>query len=88
MAIACSGHRVIGQGHHQTTFETLVLAMGNAVQGLAAYFETCRRKRNTVDYDTAFIVATTEADELLAKATELSQLVEDWIARRYPSLAP
>src|SRR5215467_2467929 len=28
MVIACSGYRVSGLGHHQTTFEALELAMG------------------------------------------------------------
>lgn len=51
MAIACAGYRVIGSGHHMTTFEALEIAMGAPVSALVAYFDTCRRKRNMVDYD-------------------------------------
>src|SRR6266849_6830308 len=51
MAIACAGYRVVGAGHHQTTFEAGELALGPTVANLASYFETCRRKRNLLDYD-------------------------------------
>src|SRR5215470_7873932 len=53
MAIACAGYRVVGQGHHLTTFEALELAMGPSIAPLASYFDTCRRKRNVLDYDMA-----------------------------------
>lgn len=86
MAIACSGYRVVGQTHHQTTFEALPLAIGNSAQPIATYLETYRRKHNLVDYDVAMIISTTEANEILIKATELSQLVEDWIAKQLPAL--
>jgi hypothetical protein len=88
MAIACVGYRVTGQAHHQTTFEAVELAMGKKVAALTAYFETCRRKRNTLDYDLANVVSKTEADELVQKAYEFNTLVEGWIARRHPLFAP
>jgi hypothetical protein len=50
MAIACAGYRVVGAGHHQTTFEAVELALGSSVATLASYFETCRRKRNILDF--------------------------------------
>ncbi len=53
MVLACKGYRVTGIGHHQTTFEAVELAMGSSMTALAAYFDTCRRKRNMVDYDMA-----------------------------------
>src|SRR3954451_9394604 len=65
MAIACAGYRVAGQGHHQVSFEAAELAVGASVSILTAYFELCRRKRNTLDYDVANVVSDTEADELL-----------------------
>src|SRR5262249_4448086 len=84
MAIACAGYRVVGQGHHRTTFEALELAMGRSIAPLASYFETCRRKRNMLDYDMANVVTETELGELLEKAGQFRQLVEQWIAHRYP----
>jgi hypothetical protein len=90
MAIACAGYRVaIGPGHHQTTFQAVKLAkIGGASSNLADYFDTCRRKRNLLDYDTANVVSDTEAKELLQKAAEFRQLTEAWIKNHHPNLAP
>jgi uncharacterized protein (UPF0332 family) len=76
MTLASAGYRVTGSGHHQITFEALTLAMGKSVASLSSYFETCRRKRNTVDYDAANVTSTTEADELVSKANVFYTLVE------------
>ena len=84
MAIACAGYRVTGTGAHQTSFEAADLAMGQGVATLTTYFETCRRKRNTLDYDTADIISETEADELVQKADEFHREVEAWIATNHP----
>jgi uncharacterized protein (UPF0332 family) len=87
MAIACAGYRVVGQGHHQVSYEAAELAVGGAVSKLVAYFELCRRKRNTLDYDVANVVSDTEATELLQKAKEFKQEIETWIAANHPTLA-
>jgi hypothetical protein len=70
MAIAWAGYRVVGQGHHRTTFEALELAIGRSIAPLARYFETCRRKRNMLDYDMANVATQTELRELLEKAEQ------------------
>ena len=88
MAIACAGYRVVGSGHHQTTFEAVELALGPSVTNLASYFDTCRRKRNILDYDSAQVVTGTEANELVAKAEEFRTLVEQWIAQHHAQLTP
>src|ERR1700676_3082616 len=78
MAIACAGYRIVGPGHHLTTFEAVEIAMGSSVSELAAYFDTCRRKRNQVDYDRVNAATENEAEELLNKAEEFRDLVEKW----------
>ena len=70
MTIACAGYRVVGQGHHLTTFEAIELAMGSSIVPLASYFDTCRRKRNMLDYDLANVVTETEVNELLEKVEQ------------------
>ena len=65
MAIACAGYRTSGMGHHQTTFEAAELALGTASAPFIAYFDACRRKRNTVDYDRAHVATETEASEIV-----------------------
>jgi hypothetical protein len=71
-------------GHHQTTFEAAKLVLGAASQQLTDYFETCRRKRNVIDYDYAEVVTESDANELLKKAAEYQDLVEAWIAGNHP----
>lgn len=90
LAIACAGYRVAtGVGHHQKTYQAVKTAIGTvSVENLADYFETCRRKRNNIDYDAAEIVTETEADELVEKAREFQTLIEDWIDQQHPIYKP
>ena len=62
--------------------------MGPGITAHAVYFDTCRRKRNLVDYDVANVITETEARELLGKTHECQQLVEDWITQYYPAFTP
>ena len=86
MALACAGFRVSANvpGHHQTTFEVARLVLGSPAQQLTDYFETCRRKRNVIDYDLSEVATESQAAELLQKAAEYQYLVEAWIAKRHP----
>lgn len=89
MAIACAGYRVTGKtGHHKISFESIRLALGRGADKYADYFETCRRKRNTIDYTHSHVATETEAKEILAKATEFYELVETWITKTHPTLKP
>jgi hypothetical protein len=86
MAIACAGYRTSGLGHHQTTFEAAELALGATSAPFTAYFDACRRKRNTVDYDRAHVATETEATEIVKRATDFLTLTEAWIAQNHPPL--
>lgn len=86
MVLACAGYRVTGMHHHRTTIEALALAMGPAIRDLAAYFDLCRRKRNVVDYDRAYVATKAEADELIAKVQEFKKKVAQWVAEKKPQL--
>jgi len=87
MVIACAGYRVAGPAHHLTTFEGLEIAMGQSVAALVAYFDTCRRKRNLVDYDLVNAATETEAEDLICKAEEFRELVEKWIQKHHARYA-
>lgn len=52
-------------------------------EALADYFDTCRRKRNSIDYDGSEIVSETEAEELLEKAKEFRTIIEEWIEKNH-----
>jgi hypothetical protein len=88
MAIACAGYRVSSrQENHKITIAALELALGKSSSALIDYFETCRRKRNALDYDLANIVSETESKELLGKAQGFKETIENWIAKTYPQFA-
>src|SRR6266852_977966 len=71
MAIACAGYRVTAKtGHHKISFDSIVVALGAGSDQYADYFETCRRKRNAIDYTRSHVATDTAADEILEKATE------------------
>ena len=86
MAISCAGYRIVGAGHHKISFETVKLAVGKAADPYSDYFDRCRRKRNVIDYDDAFVATETEAQEIVVKAKEFVAMVEQWIAKVHPSL--
>ena len=86
MVLACAGYRTAGLGHHQTAFEALELAMGNEIAADGAYFDMCRRKRNTVEYDSRNAATKTEAQELQDRASAFRAVVERWIGVHHPAL--
>ena len=89
MAIACAGYRLANtSGHHRLMFEVARLALGSSAAGSLDFFETCRRKRNVIDYDHASVATKTEAEEIVAEAQAFFELVEKWIATHHPKLAP
>jgi len=85
MVLACAGYRTSSSvgGHHKTTFVAVELILDSAHAPLMTYFDTCRRMRNQVDYDMAGVASETEAEELLTKALELQNIVEEWIAHKH-----
>ena len=87
MVVACAGYRVVGAGHHLTTFEAVEIAMGTSISAQITYFDTCRRKRNQVDYDRTHAATETEAEELLEKAEEFRKMVEKWISKHHATYA-
>jgi uncharacterized protein (UPF0332 family) len=86
IAIACAGYRVVGAGHHRISFEVLKLAVGRVAKPYSDYFDRCRRKRNVIDYDDAFVATETEATEIVAKAKEFIAVLERWIAKNHPAV--
>jgi len=86
MAIACAGYRVVATGHHRISFEIVKLAIGKVADPYGDYFDRCRRKRNVIDYDDAFVATDTETQEIVAKAKEFANVVEQWIAKNHSSL--
>ena len=84
MAIACAGYRITAKtGHHKVTLEAITLAVGSAARAYADYFETCRRKRNVIDYTRSHVATDTEAGEILSQAREFHGYRSDRGGGRY-----
>jgi hypothetical protein len=60
--------------------------LAKAADPYSDYFDRCRRKRNVIDYDDAFVASETEAKEIVTKAKEFADVVEQWIAKNHSSL--
>lgn len=87
MAIACAGYRVTAKtGHHKISFDSIKIALGSGANTYADYFETCRRKRNVIDYTRSHVATETEAKEIVEKATEFCEFVEAWVDVKFPNL--
>lgn len=87
MAIACAGYRIMSKvGHHRVSLESTKLVLRKPAHKYADYFETCRRKRNTIDYTFSNVATETEAKEILVEAIAFYNQVEDWITKNHPSL--
>jgi len=52
----------------------------------ADYLDTCRKKRNIVEYDYVGAATEDEASELAAYVLELREKVLDWLKENHPPL--
>ena len=69
---------------HGLSFECAGLALGKQADKFVLLFDSCRRKRNVIDYTGVRIATSTEAADLLQGAQEFSALVESWIKATHP----
>ena len=72
---------------HYRTLQALPLILGDKRRSDADYLDSCRIKRNTVEYDVAGRTSPEEAAELIEFTDELKQDVLDWLRNRHPELA-
>jgi len=80
----CSGYKPKGTGHHFIVFQAMKEILGKTSHDLADYFDACRSKRNTTDYDYAGTVSRKEAEELIKEAIKFVEVVSAWVKTHYP----
>ena len=73
---------------HYRTLQALPLILGDSRKDDADYLDSCRIKRNTVEYDMAGHTSPEEAKELIEFSKELKAEVLDWLRQSHPELAP
>jgi SAV_6107-like HEPN len=86
LIVRATGYRPRTVGGHYNTFLALETA-DPAFAALAAYFDGCRMKRNSCEYDFAGGVSDTDAEGLLKTVRQFARDAEAWIKARYPHLA-
>ena len=88
IALLSEGWRPEKLNAHYRTIQALPAIMGAAWQDGADYLETCRSKRNGLEYDAAGRVSAAEARELRNFAAQLRDAVVAWLGRNHPDLSP
>jgi len=75
----CSGYRPEKSQAHYRTLQALSLILGEKWQDEAVYLDTCRIKRNTVEYDYTGGATDQDAEELSDFVEELKAEVLKWL---------
>ena len=86
LVVRAAGYRPRTVGAHYNTFLALEAA-DPAFAALSAYFDGCRMKRNSCEYDFAGGVSDTDAEGLLTAVQQFAVDAEAWVKARYPHLA-
>lgn len=71
---------------HYRTIQALPLMLGKERKGDAEYLDSCRSKRNIVEYDYVGGVTGHDADELIEFVKELKADVLEWLNNNHPEL--
>ncbi|MBQ4480646.1 MAG: hypothetical protein II943_08415 [Victivallales bacterium] len=86
MMLYAAGYRSENALAHYRTLASIEYTMGEEYHVDAIYLNTCRAKRNTIEYDNVGVASQTEADELLAFVHKLRADVLNRLANQYPAL--
>lgn len=83
-----SGYRASRGGHHWITISVIPDLMGDELKEAARYFDSCRIKRHSMDYDRAGTIGEREVKELLQEAAWFKERVPSWLKVGYSDLCP
>lgn len=87
MLLVAEGYRA-GQGlQHHRTIQALPLILGTNRQDDASFLDTCRIKRNTVEYDRIGATSEGEVTELIEFVIELRTDVLAWLKQNHPEFS-
>lgn len=80
------GYRAEKALQHYRTIQALPLIIGNSRSSDADYLDTCRSRRNIVEYDQIGVVSEQDAEELIEFCGELKEAVLTWLREKHPEL--
>ena len=78
------GYKATRAQHHYRTIQSLPHILGASKNSDAEYLNTCRSKRNTLDYDYAGGVTARDANELIDFVKSFKQEVIAWLHQNHP----
>ena len=84
--LSAEGYRPSRESYHYRTLAALPEVLGMARKADARYLDTCRKKRNIVEYDYAGGASAADADELIAFVKGLRDDVIAWLRKHHPEL--
>ncbi len=71
---------------HYRTIQAMPLILGNHKEEDANYLNTCRIKRNIIEYDYVGGTTHTDADELINMVCKLKKETFEWVKSNHPEL--
>ena len=84
--LRAEGYRPAHGLQHYRTIQAMPLVLGVGKRAEAAYLDSCRIKRNTVEYDYVGGASDNDANELIAFVEELKLEVLEWLVREHSEL--
>jgi hypothetical protein len=84
--LRAEGYRSAHGLQHFRTIMAMPLILGESRKVDANYLDSCRKKRNTVEYDYVGGASREDARELLEFTNELRQEVREWLRDRHREL--
>ena len=84
--LSAEGYRPEKNLQHYRTIQALPLILGNKHEQDAKYLDTCRNKRNVVEYDYVGGVTEEDVSELIGYVNELRAEVLRWLNEHHPEL--
>jgi hypothetical protein len=82
--LRAQGLRAKHARHHEMTFEALHRLAIPGVSDRARYYDSCRRKRAKLEYDSAGDVSDAEAQDLVTEAARFAAAVRKWLTSTHP----
>ena len=84
-ALAASGYRTSGEGHHYRTIQSLTFTLQVDAKTLNK-FNKFRQKRNISDYERTDVVSEQEVAEMIALAQIIRTAADKWLHENHPEL--
>jgi len=84
-ALAASGYRSAGEGHHFWTIQSLAFTLELDARRVRT-FNKFRLKRNMTDYEAIGMISEQEVKEMIALARELHVTLIKWLKKNHPDL--